>query len=378
MSRRTFGALVVSAALLLSGCTPTTESTVVTGPATTTGSTDATGPAATTGSTDATGQEAALSGRLLGAAVIGVYRVDLPDGQTHEILGEADFQAGHTAALQVGQEGEPLLHTAHLPLGPETLSVRGYRLDGAAQGSGPAFEYSWPETELANRVRALAVSPDGTHYAAVIADGPSTYLEVVDSRTDEVVFSGRDRADRTLGLVGDDLLWSQEHGLVYVADLEAAPVAAAGGVVGVSLEDLQEDSGEVPMSLLLGFGDEEWHGGRPEHLALSPDGTRLAYAWVPEGTNSHPDITAHVWTVALTGTAEPTRLTTGSISVVGPAFSADGQHLAVVEYSSRGTRNVYVVDALSPSPVQFRDRHDTDATVVATDTRVDTLLGWLP
>ena len=55
---------------------------------------------------------------------------------------------------------------------------------------------------------------------------------------------------------------------------------------------------------------------RVSGLALSPDGTRLAYAWVPEGTNSHPDITAHVWTVALTGTAEPTQLTTGSISVV--------------------------------------------------------------
>lgn len=366
MHRRALAPVLVSAALLLSSCTAMTESTVVTGPVT------------TTESTDLTTEEVALSGRLLGAAVIGVHRVDLPDGQTHEILGQADFQAGHTAALLVEQEGEALLHTAHLPLGPEALTVRGYRLDDAAQSSGPASEYSWPGTELANRVRALAVSPDGTRYAAVIADGPSTYLEVVDSRTDEVVFSGRDRADRMLGLVGDDLLWSQEHGLVYVADLGASPAGVAGGVVAVALEDLQRDSGEVSMSLLLGFDDEKWHGGRPAHLALSPDGTRLAYVWVPDGTNTHPDITAHVWAVGLTGSAEPRPLTAGSISVVGPVFSPDGQHLAVVEYSSRGTRNVYVVDAQGSFPTQFRGRLDTDAVVVATDTRVDTLLGWLP
>lgn len=366
MHRRALAPVLVSAALLLSSCTATTESTVVTGPAT------------TTESTDLTTEEVALSGRLLGAAVIGVHRVDLPGGQAHEILGQADFQAGHTAALLVGQEGEALLHTAHLPLGPEALTVRGYRLDDAAQSSGPASEYSWPGTELANRVRALAVSPDGTRYAAVIADGPSTYLEVVNSHTDEVVFSGRDRDDRTLGLVGDDLLWSREHGLVYVADLGAAPVAAAGGVVGVALEDLQEDSGEVSMSLLVAFDDEAWLGGRPEHVTLSPDESRLAYAYVPEGTNSSPDITAQVWVAEVTGSVEPRQLTTGSISVVGPAFSPDGRHLAVVEYASRGTRNVYVLDAQAPGTTQFRDRHDTDAVVVATDTRVDTLLAWLP
>ena len=132
------------------------------------------------------------------------------------------------------------------------------------------------------------------------------------------------------------------------------------------------------MSLLLGFDDEEWPGGRPEHLALSPDETRLAYVWVPDGTNTHPDITAHVWAVDLTGSAEPRPLTTGSISVVGPTFSPDGQHLAVVEYSSRGTRNVYVIDAQGPAPTEFRGRLDTDAVVVAADTRVDSLLGWLP
>lgn len=292
MARRALTAALVGASLLLAACTD--------------------------GEAGESGEEAALSGRLVGAAVIGVHAVEVADGRAQEVLGEADFQAGHTATLQAG---EPLLHTAHLPLGPEPLTVRTYRLDDGGQEPEPVAGYAWPDTELANRVRALAVSPDGSHYAAVVADGPSTYLEVVDTRTDDVVFSGRDRDDRTLGLVGDDLLWSREHGLVYVADLADAPVAAAGGVVGVALEELEEDGGEVSMSL---------------------------------------------------------QLTEGAVSLVGPAFSPDGRHLAVVEHSSRGTRNVYVVDTRGPAPTPFRDRHDTDAVVVATDTRVDTLLGWLP
>lgn len=341
-------------------------------------------PASVTGTTPGAGservsdtatedQEAAHRGRLLGEAVIGIHQVGLPDGEEDEVVGEDGFRAGHTAAVQ---RGEPVVHTAYLPLGPQALTVRTHHLDGAGQEA--VSEYSWPDTELGNRVRALAVSPDGARYAAVIADGPSTYLEVVDSRTDEVVFSGRDRADRTLGLVGDDLLWSQEHGLVYVADLAATPAGVAGGVVSVAPEELQQDAGEVSMSLLLGFDDEEWAGGRPEHLALSPDESRLAYVYVPEGTNSHPDITAHVWVADLAGAAEPRQLTTGSISLVGPAFSPDGQHLAVVEHASRARRNVYVVDAQGTSPTEFRGRLDTDAVIVATDTRVDTLLAWLP
>lgn len=358
MVRRALTAALVGAGLLLAACTDGTES-----------------------EKGESGEEAALSGRLVGAAVIGVHAVEVADGRAQEVLGEADFQAGHTATLQAG---EPLLHTAHLPLGPEPLTVRTYRLDDGGQEPEPVAGYAWPDTELANRVRALAVSPDGSHYAAVVADGPSTYLEVVDTRTDDVVFSGRDRDDRTLGLVGDDLLWSREHGLVYVADLADAPVAAAGGVVGVALEELEEDGGEVSMSLLQGFDEEAWQAGRPEHLVLSPDGTRLAYAYVPEGVTTDPTVTAHVWVVDVDGGdggdggAGPTQLTEGAVSLVGPAFSPDGRHLAVVEHSSRGTPNVYVVDTRGPAPTPFRDRHDTDAVVVATDTRVDTLLGWLP
>lgn len=395
MARRALVPALVSAALLLCGCTDGAEpgaeagtaaqgradaaTEVGTGTETRTETGTEAGTEAGTGTRPRTEtQEVAHSGRLVGQAVIGIHQVDLAGGAAVEVLGQADFQAGHTASLQAGQGGEPLLHTAWLPLGPETLTVRGYRLDGPGEGPQPVFEYSWAGTELANRVRALAASPDGTHFAALIADGPSVYLEVVDRRTDEVVFSGRDRTDRTLGLVGDDLLWSQEHGLVYVADLSAAPVEAAGGVVAVALEGMREDSGQVTMSLLLGLDDEAWQAGRPEHLALSPDETQLAYTYVPAGTNSHPDITAQVWVADLDGTSEPTQVTTGSVSLVGPSFSPDGQRLAVVEYASRGSRNVYVVDAHGTSPTQFRGRFDTDAVVVATDTRVDTLLGWLP
>ncbi|WP_131103394.1 TolB family protein [Ornithinimicrobium sufpigmenti] len=382
MARHVLVPGLVSAALLLCGCTDGGGQGAETATATR-GRTDAaTGAGTGTDAGTATRprtktQEVAHSGCLVGQAVIGIHQVDLPDGSAEELLDQADFQAGHTATLQRGQAGEPLLHTAWLPLGPEPLTVRGYRLDGSGDGL-PVDEYSWPGTELANRVRALAASPDGTHFAALIADGPSVYLEVVDRRTDEVVFSGRDRTDRTLGLVGDDLLWSQEHGLVYVADLGAAPADAAGGVVGVALEGLQEDTGQVTMSLLLGFDEETWRGGRPQHLALSADETQLAYAYVPEGTNSHPDITAQVWAGDLDGTSEPRQVTSGTLSLVGPAFSPDGQHVAVVEYASRGSRNVYVVDAQNSTPTEFRGRLDTEAVVVATDTRVDTLLGWLP
>lgn len=101
--------------------------------------------------TDGAGQEVAHAGRLVGVTVIGIHQIDLPAGSAQAVLGEADFRAGHTAAMQVG---EPVLHTAHLPLRPEPLTVRSYRLDGAQQDAGPVVVILAPHRARQPRPRA--------------------------------------------------------------------------------------------------------------------------------------------------------------------------------------------------------------------------------
>lgn len=395
---RSAGLLAVVTALLLTGCAsdpetpapdaPTqpevaTQPDAPTQPEASTQPVAPTQPEASTQVPDASTQPTApaqpdvpaaqaSSGHLIGESVLGVHQLALPEGEWVEVLGAADFDAGHVATLHPQQD---LLHTAELLTGAYPLTVRSYDLGSLA----PVSEYHWPGTDLANRVRTLAVSPDGDHFAAVIADGPSEYLEIINQHTDEVLFSGRERADRTLGMVGEDLLWTEDLGLVFVVDLEGQSPDLSGAVVGVAPEDLGQDLGQVDMSLLVGFDAESWEGGRPEHLAVSGDETQLAFVYVPEGTGTNPAITADVWLADLTDTsAAPRQLTAGPVSIVGPAFSPDGHELAVVEFAARGSRNTYVIDAGASAPTEFRSRADTDARLLATDTRVDTMLGWLP
>jgi hypothetical protein len=63
-------------------------------------------------------------------------------------------------------------------------------------------------------------------------------------------------------------------------------------------------------------------GGNKKHLALSPDGTRVAFIWAPPGTKTH-----HLYVMTI-GQSEPVQLTASAQSDSQPAWSPDGTSIA--------------------------------------------------
>ncbi len=131
-------------------------------------------------------------------------------------------------------------------------------------------------------------------------------------------------------------------------------------------------TGTLDLNVHVGFAGEPWDG--PDSvmdLALSPDGTQLAYSY---GDRVTPDLMLK--DLAAPG-SEPHQLTGGPGAHVGAAFSPDSTMIAFVERHPDWASNVFVIPNHRDEPIligasgPIRERHH-----VATG-RAHRVLAWL-
>src|SRR5439155_1670769 len=84
--------------------------------------------------------------------------------------------------------------------------------------------------------------------------------------------------------------------------------------------------------------------GREKGPTFSPDGTRIAFSWDGNETN-----TPHIY-VKLIGAGEPLQLTRHAGSDLQPAWSPDGLQIAFLRSTSMTVHNLYLVEALGGEP----------------------------
>lgn len=80
-----------------------------------------------------------------------------------------------------------------------------------------------------------------------------------------------------------------------------------------------------------------------DRLAISPDGTKLAYLWYPSGNND-------IYVLTLSN-GQTKRLTYDSHSDIDPAWSPDGAKIAFVSTRVGGTKQIYVMNSSDGSNV---------------------------
>ncbi len=238
------------------------------------------------------------------------------------------------------------------------VTVEAYDLD--TFGTKSTFLWTDSEALAYGGVEGLAVSPDGEHLAAIFS-GQDPFLEIINRNTHEVVYQGNP------GIEGSDMIWVTDNQLVFAAEFDDPNVSFAGGIVAVSLDELAGDSPVINMGVIVGFEPNEWAVAQPFDFAFSHDGSQLVYSW-----------NGDLWVNELVG--EPShQLTTGPSSLVGPAFSPDGKHIAFVEHKSFSLRDTFVIPNHREEPyfVDGTNLPDTQAFLLQESTLVDTMLVWL-
>lgn len=238
------------------------------------------------------------------------------------------------------------------------LIIRSYDLSNFAL----VGTFVWPGTDERDvgRIHGLAVSPDGTHLAAVLSGIGDAFLEIVERDTREVKFRGH------LDMAGNDLQWLNDDLLAVSAHVNDPSGRVAGGIVVASLSELSSGSDTVNLGLLVGFSADEWAGSKPFDFAFSNDFTQLVYAY-----------NSDIWVKDLTDDSAPQQLTTGPTGLVGPVFSPDGSHIALVEYQRYTLRHTFVIPNHRTDPL-FIDglSAQTEAFLLQSATLVDTMLLW--
>src|SRR5690554_6532502 len=134
-----------------------------------------------------------LSGRLVAEGTSYIHTLDLAAGEEwQQRLRSSVYEV---AALHLPANE---LMIANTSMG-SALTVAVHNLDNFALKRS----FVWPGTDNRDsaRVNGLAVSHDGLHFAAVIEGLGTDFLEVINTETREVLFSG------SLGLAGTDLIW---------------------------------------------------------------------------------------------------------------------------------------------------------------------------
>lgn len=106
-----------------------------------------------------------------------------------------------------------------------------------------------------------------------------------------------------------------------------------------------------------------------QELALSPDGSRLAYV-----------LDGDIWLTFLGPGTSPTQLTTGPTSSRGPAFSPDGTRLAFVAERYYPPHEILVlpVDEDGPHQVDVDEPPIPPVQVLDADNLAEQILVWLP
>lgn len=294
-----------------------------------------------------------LSGRLVAEGTSQVHTLDLTAGaEWQQRLGSSVYEA-----VAVHLPANELM-IANTSMG-SPLTVATYDLDNFALKRS----FVWPGTGDRDyaRVNGLAVSRDGLHFAVVIEGIGTEFLEVINTQTREVLFSG------SLGLAGTDLIWLADNLLAFSAHLNHPEWA--GGIVAVTLDELANGGDTVSLGVIMPFDSDEWTFDQPFDFAFSPDMEQLAYAY-----------NSDIWVKDLTdSTAAPRQLTTGPTGLAGPTFSPDGRYLALVERQSYSLQDTFVIPLDLPAPVFIDGANSgTDVLLLEADTLVDVMLVWQP
>ncbi len=293
-----------------------------------------------------------FSGTMVAAGSSQVLTIDLSaDGQWIERLDSSVYET-----LAVQPERNELL-AASVSFG-SPLIVRSYSLANYSLTD----TFVWPDSDTRDvgRVNGLAVSPNGTHLAAVLEGLGEPFLEIVERDTKLIRFTGY------LGMTGSDLLWLSDDLLVLSTHIDDPAGEVAGGIVTVSLTELASGSETVTLNLLVGFGTDEWAAAKPFDFTFSHDRTQIAYAW-----------NSDIWVKSLTDNSPPHQLTTGPSGLVGPAFSPDGNAIALVEYQRYTLRDTFIIPNHRHDPL-FIDGTSagTQAFLLEAATLVNEIMLW--
>jgi hypothetical protein len=229
---------------------------------------------------------------------------------------------------------------------------------------GTKRSFTWPNTLDLHRVHRFAVAPGGRYLASVLSGFGDPFLEILDTQTNEFVYSGLE------DVVHSNLVWTKDLELLFTMEFGAqATEEVFAGVVAVPLEEFQERGDTLELKVLEVFNQADWGLGGVYDLALSADETQLAY--VRNGD---------IWVKDLTTTASAKQLTTGPTPIAGPAFSPDSSLIVFVGVRPYGLNDTLVLpnDGTGPYVVNANDRSVTQAYVLDERNLVDVVMVWLP
>lgn len=224
--------------------------------------------------------------------------------------------------------------------------------------------FIWPATDQLSRVHGLAVAPGGRYLAAVLSGLGDQFLEILDTQTMEIVFTGFNAT------VDSNMLWTQDLELVFAMNFQGqGPEGAYGGIVAVPLQEFLDGDDQFDLEVLVSLTQQQWGIAGIDDIALSHDGTQLAF--VRSGD---------IWAKDLTTDEALRQLTVGPTANWGPAFSPDGSLIAFVGARGGELRDTLVVrnDDGGPYMVSTNDHSLTEVFLVDRRYLVEEIMAWLP
>ena len=172
------------------------------------------------------------------------------------------------------------------------------------------------------------------------------------------------------GFVHSNLLWTDDSFLVFATVSEGGlELGEHAAIIAIPLEELLSGAEQIGVAVLRTFDEGTWGESGVEQIAISADGTQIAYS-----------LNGDIWAHELSPGAEPRQLTTGPPGNVAPVFSPDGKYVAFVIERPWGLSDTLVVpnDDGGPYLVDRSDHSRTEAYLIHERNMVDLLLTWRP
>lgn len=223
-------------------------------------------------------------------------------------------------------------------------------------------QWIWPDTVDLWRVEGLAISPDGSHAAAILSALGEPFLEVINIADERIVMT-----DFT-AMTSVDMEWVSDTELMFAMATAEYDVPYHGAIVKMDLSDPMSGSGmELRFEVLAGFSQAEW--GTVHSYRLSHDGSQLVFARAGD-----------IWVKDLTDPeAVPHQLTTGPTALSGATFSPDGSLLALVESHPYGLEQTFVIPNHRGAPILVDSRTEAGSVWRIEDGNLmEEILVWLP
>lgn len=221
----------------------------------------------------------------------------------------------------------------------------------------------WPDSTGILSVYSLASTHDGEHLAIIMEAFGEPFLEVIDTATGTILFTGFE------GMLESNVVWGADDRLYVALDLGFMNDPARWGeIVAFPLANLTTAAGgNVEGYVLASFTRAEWDDG-VNGLALSPDGEELVFQRASD-----------LWVLDLEAGSDAHQLTTGPSNNHGGVFSPNGTHIAFASGGSLGLQETYVIPNHRQAPL-FIDHGQGagDEYLLEDSTLVDFMLAWLP